>query len=137
MKRQRSVSVKKEWRSSRRNYKCVKWLLITCSVFENNAFADRLYFLKTHKTASSVVENILYRYGLRTDKTFAFPKNGGLVYNYRKPFTKGMMLPDIPRPDILQQHTRYSTGAAQLFPKSDSYRITIFRFRSRFLTASI
>lgn len=88
---------------------------------------DRLYFLKTHKTASSVVENILYRYGLRTDKTFAFPKNGGLVFNYRKPFTKGMMLPDIPRPDILQQHTRYSTGAAQLFPKSDSYRITIFR----------
>ncbi|CBY09001.1 unnamed protein product [Oikopleura dioica] len=57
---------------------------------------DRLYFLKTHKTASSVVENILYRYGLRTDKTFAFPKNGALVYNYRKPFTKGMMQPDIP-----------------------------------------
>ncbi|CBY09002.1 unnamed protein product [Oikopleura dioica] len=32
-----------------------------------------------------------------------------------------------PRPDILQQHTRYSTGVAQLFPKTDSYRITIFR----------
>ncbi|CAG5098205.1 Oidioi.mRNA.OKI2018_I69.XSR.g15459.t1.cds [Oikopleura dioica] len=90
---------------------------------------DRLYFLKTHKTASSVIENILYRYGLRTDKTFAFPSNGALIFNYRKPFAKKMMLPlpDRSRPDILQQHTRYSKEVADLFPKSDSYRITILR----------
>ncbi|CAG5110490.1 Oidioi.mRNA.OKI2018_I69.chr2.g4889.t1.cds [Oikopleura dioica] len=40
-----------------------------------------------------------------------------------------MMFPlrDGSRPDILQQHTRYSKELADIFPKSDSFRITIFR----------
>jgi hypothetical protein len=90
---------------------------------------NRLMFLKTHKTASSVIENILYRYGLNYNKTFAMPKDGGLVFNYKKPFQTNWIkkLPSGAKPDILSQHIRYSEQAGDFFPPSDSYRITIVR----------
>ena len=72
---------------------------------------------------------VYYRYGLSYNKTFAMPNSGGLTYNYKNPFQSKwvMKLPSGEQPDILTQHIRYSNEANELFPISDSYRITIVR----------
>ena len=76
------------------------------SIPEECSSKDRIFFLKTHKTASSVIENIMFRsvknikflslfstfrYGKKFNKTFAMPSDGGLVFNYQVPFKKQMV----------------------------------------------
>ena len=36
----------------------------------------KITFLKTHKTASSTLQNVLLRFGEKRNLTFALPKNG-------------------------------------------------------------
>lgn len=71
----------------------------------------------------------IFRYGLNYNKTFAMPRNGGLVFDYKNPFQTKWVAPLLSgkSPDILTQHIRYSSQAAELFPKEDSFRITILR----------
>jgi len=51
---------------------------------------EKVYFLKVHKTASSVIENILLRYAWTRNKTLVRPSNGGLNFDWNFPFRKGM-----------------------------------------------
>ena len=43
-------------------------------------------FAKTHKTGSSTVQNILFRYGQRHNLSFAFPLKNTWMFNLSKPF---------------------------------------------------
>ncbi|CBY07501.1 unnamed protein product [Oikopleura dioica] len=42
-------------------------------------------FVKTHKTASSTLQNIFLRYGLKHDLKIALPKNSGNRFYYPQP----------------------------------------------------
>ncbi|XP_050700188.1 galactosylceramide sulfotransferase-like [Eriocheir sinensis] len=41
--------------------------------------SNHLFFLKTHKCASSTVQNILFRYGYSRNLTFALPRSGNYL----------------------------------------------------------
>ena len=43
-------------------------------------------FAKTHKTGSSTIQNILFRYGQRHNLSFAFPQKNTWMFNLSKPF---------------------------------------------------
>ena len=44
----------------------------------------KIAFLKTHKCASSSVQNILFRFGLKNHLTFALPSTGNYLGRYVK-----------------------------------------------------
>lgn len=50
-----------------------------------------IVFLKVHKSASSTVINILFRFGENHNLTFAFPINGAYQLNYPHYFTAGIV----------------------------------------------
>ena len=54
--------------------------------------SKHLYFLKTHKTGSSTIQNIFIRKGQEMDVNFALPISpGGHVYDYNSPIKKSMV----------------------------------------------
>jgi len=67
-----------------------------------------IFFLKTHKTASSTIQNIFYRYGDTNNLTFAMPKSGN---RFMYPFyiRKTMLRPE-PHYNIICNHMRYQRG---------------------------
>ena len=71
----------------------------------------------------------ILRYGKNHNKTFAVPKDGGLVFKYTVPFSKTMVKPlrDEKQPEILSQHLKWSSDADQMFPSGESFRFTIVR----------
>lgn len=93
----------------------------------------KIYFLKTHKTASSVLENILMRYSWFRNRTLARPKwrntNGGLHFDIYNHFVPDFIrkIPGVKTPDVLAQHTRYSKEVNEVFPKNSSYKFSILR----------
>ena len=44
----------------------------------------KIGFLKTHKCASSSIQNILFRFGLKNQLTFALPSTGNYLGRYVK-----------------------------------------------------
>lgn len=92
-------------------------------------------FVKTHKAGSSTIANILQRYGITHDLTFALPNKIHHTYGYNyisKPgdiLTKEKVIP-LPRGqeyNILFNHAIYNRTAFQeIMPKNTSY-ITILR----------
>ena len=48
---------------------------------------NKLIFAKTHKTGSTTIQNIIFRYGMENNLTVAIPKNGMHYFNELKPFT--------------------------------------------------
>ena len=72
---------------------------------------------------------MIFRYGLKYNKTFALPKSGGLTFNYKQSFKKEWIkdLPDGSLPDILSQHIRYSPDVEELFPSDETFKFTIVR----------
>ena len=93
----------------------------TCSPNEN------VFFVKTHKTASSTIQNILYRYGYKNDLNFAMPKYGNR-FNY--PTYIGIRnIRPMESYNIVTNHMRYQPGVLKhLYPQDVSYkRITILR----------
>ena len=74
----------------------------TCTAVEN------IIFIKTHKTASSTVQNILFRYGSTHDLTFALPANNGNRFSYPA-FFKASMVKQLDKPfNIITNHLRAS-----------------------------
>lgn len=67
-----------------------------------------IFFLKTHKTASSTIQNILYRYGDTNNLTFAMPRSGN---RFMYPFyiRKTMLRPET-HYNIICNHMRYQRG---------------------------
>ncbi|KAM9312121.1 galactose-3-O-sulfotransferase 4-like [Gastrophryne carolinensis] len=83
-------------------------------------------FLKTHKTASTTVQNILIRYGVKNNLTFALP----VLYHFRYPksfhssYVKGF---NGTRYDILCHHMRLNLSEVQKVMPEDSFYFTILR----------
>ncbi|XP_025030723.1 galactose-3-O-sulfotransferase 4 isoform X2 [Python bivittatus] len=89
---------------------------------------QHLVFLKTHKTASSTLINILHRFGDRRSLRFALP--AGYQFNYPKLFqaqhVKGWH-PEGPPFDILCHHMRFNLLEVQKVMPPDSFYFSIVR----------
>ncbi|CAG5079261.1 Oidioi.mRNA.OKI2018_I69.PAR.g9210.t1.cds [Oikopleura dioica] len=88
---------------------------------------NSVVFVKTHKTASSTLQNIFLRYGLKHDLKIALPKNSGNRFYYPQPFGEWMLkeFPDGEKPVIIANHLRASNELYDTFPGAK--RITILR----------
>nr|XP_061797065.1 galactose-3-O-sulfotransferase 2-like [Nerophis lumbriciformis] len=110
------------------------------SVEENttNVYTERkclptshIVFLKTHKTASSTILNILYRYGESRNLTFALPRNKQKQLSYPHFFTsnfvEGVGSRNMKEFHILCNHMRFrKTEVAKVMP-ADSFYFSIIR----------
>ncbi|XP_058036401.1 galactose-3-O-sulfotransferase 4 isoform X2 [Ahaetulla prasina] len=89
---------------------------------------QHLVFLKTHKTASSTLVNILHRFGDTRSLRFALP--AGYQFNYPKLFqarrVKGWH-PEGPPFDILCHHMRFNLLEVQKVMPIDSFYFSIVR----------
>jgi len=78
----------------------------------------RIVFLKTHKTASSTILNILYRYGDSHNLTFALPLNmhSQLFYPafFAAHFVEGVRTRSVKEFHILCNHMRFSSQEVSL-----------------------
>ena len=54
---------------------------------------ENIVFLKTHKTASSTIQNIFFRYGLKNSLRFALPEKGwkSHLLGYPSPFQRSFL----------------------------------------------
>ena len=87
-----------------------------------------IFFLKTHKTGSSTIQNILLRYGEKYNLTFALPKSTTAhVYNYNVKFSKWMVRETKSPPNILLNHLHFDFKGINEFMPSDTVYITIVR----------
>ncbi|XP_013412876.1 galactose-3-O-sulfotransferase 2 isoform X1 [Lingula anatina] len=87
---------------------------------------QNIVILKTHKTASSTLQNILMRFGIERNLTFAIGKGVyrlGYPYHFRKNDTFPLNVDHI---NIFCHHARYSDDIKEIMP-SDSKYITILR----------
>ena len=90
---------------------------------------NKILFLKTHKTGSSTVTNILNRYGDSRDLMFALPV-GRRNYHFfwPRPFRLRYVMAFARQPDILCNHARYNKAPMHwLFPKGTTRYITMLR----------
>ena len=91
---------------------------------------DKVLFLKTHKTGSSTITNILNRYGDSRDLNVVLPRSTTLYTfvwptRFRMSYTANLFGME---PNIICNHARYSRRPMHwLFPKDRSVYITILR----------
>ncbi|CAJ0954673.1 unnamed protein product [Ranitomeya imitator] len=90
-----------------------------------------IFFLKTHKTASSTIMNILFRFGESHNLTFALPANyqPQLFYPYyfTAYFVEGYTTKTRPKYDIMCHHMRFHlTEVEKVMPK-DTFYFTLMR----------
>ena len=88
-----------------------------------------ILFLKTHKTGSSTVTNILNRYGDSRDLLFAVPASEkSYSFYWPQPFLPKFTRPVWRSPNILCNHARYNKITMNwLFPKETTRYITMLR----------
>ena len=97
-------------------------LTVTCLPERN------ILFLKTHKTGSSTMANIFFRYGDSRNLTFILPKEFSLL-EWPRRFQVAFAIPlNTTAPNILCSHTRFNKKPMNwLFPKGGSKYLTILR----------
>jgi len=84
-----------------------------------------IIFVKTHKTASSTLQNIFFRFGTAHNLTFAMPASNQNRFDYPHRFTLDMVKP-LDRPiNIIANHLRASSKLSKLIPGGK--RISIVR----------
>ncbi|XP_069776037.1 galactose-3-O-sulfotransferase 2-like isoform X2 [Narcine bancroftii] len=86
-------------------------------------------FLKTHKTASSTVLNILYRFGDSRNLTFALPFLDHLGYPslFQARFVKGFNQNRSKEYNIICNHMRFNLPEVEKVMPNDSFYFTILR----------
>ncbi|CAG2062701.1 unnamed protein product, partial [Timema podura] len=91
---------------------------------------NNIFFLKTHKCASSTVQNILMRMGSKHGLTFVLPPTGNYLGN-PQPFIPALIGPTLVTPDrkynIFTHHTRYNVTAMREVMYEDAPFVTIMR----------
>ena len=89
---------------------------------------NNILFLKTHKTGSSTITNLLNRYGDKNDLIFTFPFKS-FWFKWPLSFRLSFVEDTFGRaPNILCNHARYNGAPMNwLFPKETSRYITILR----------
>ncbi|XP_053543251.1 galactose-3-O-sulfotransferase 2 isoform X1 [Ictalurus punctatus] len=91
---------------------------------------NHVFFLKTHKTASSTILNILYRYGDTHNLTFALPEN---IYQFSYPhffmshFVKGMKSRRVTEFHIMCNHMRFQGPEVRKVMPLDTFYFSILR----------
>ncbi|XP_064311906.1 galactose-3-O-sulfotransferase 2 [Phalacrocorax carbo] len=90
-----------------------------------------IVFLKVHKSASSTVMNILFRFGDTHNLTFAFPVRGGNQLSYPRhflaTFVKGFSPRSPQRFNILCHHMRFLQPEVQKVVSSSAIYFSILR----------
>ncbi|XP_019714058.1 galactose-3-O-sulfotransferase 3 isoform X2 [Hippocampus comes] len=85
-------------------------------------------FLKTHKTAGSTVQNILFRFAERNGLTVALPKQQcGHHFCYPNPFSANFVHPHTLPPNIVGNHLRFNAGELHRVVPADARYVTILR----------
>ncbi|XP_026137511.1 galactose-3-O-sulfotransferase 2 [Carassius auratus] len=92
---------------------------------------NHIVFLKTHKTASSTILNILYRYGESHNLTFALPLNmhSQLFYPafFAAHFVEGVRTRSVKKFHILCNHMRFSSQEVRKVMPKDTFYFSILR----------
>ncbi|KAK2912236.1 galactose-3-O-sulfotransferase 2 isoform X1 [Channa argus] len=92
---------------------------------------SHIVFLKTHKTASSTILNILYRYGESRNLTFALPlnKHSQLFYPFRfaSHFVEGVSNRRVREFHIMCNHMRFRKSEVAKVMPEDSFYFSILR----------
>ena len=52
----------------------------------------QIAFAKTHKTGSSTLQNIFFRFGVKHNLTFALPPNKSWMFSFKEPFNSSLVL---------------------------------------------
>ncbi|KAJ8035277.1 Galactosylceramide sulfotransferase [Holothuria leucospilota] len=101
----------------------MKQVSTTCSPKKN------VVLLKTHKTGSSTIQNILYRYGDNHDLVFALPKGRDNYFGGNTRFSRGFVrpLPSGHQVNILANHARWNKKAFVAMMPNNTIYITILR----------
>ncbi|XP_053537578.1 galactose-3-O-sulfotransferase 3 isoform X2 [Ictalurus punctatus] len=85
-------------------------------------------FLKTHKTASTTVQNILFRFAERNNLTVALPVTScDHQFCYPRTFSSHFVLPYTMPPNIVTNHMRFSYSELQRIMPNNTIYITILR----------
>ncbi|XP_048836170.1 galactose-3-O-sulfotransferase 2-like [Brienomyrus brachyistius] len=92
---------------------------------------NHIVFLKTHKTASSTILNILYRYGDSRNLTFALPahKHSQLFYpmTFAAHFVEGFQLKTVKEYNIMCNHMRFMPDEVKKVMPADTFYFSILR----------
>ncbi|XP_056139693.1 galactose-3-O-sulfotransferase 2 [Lampris incognitus] len=92
---------------------------------------NHIMFLKTHKTASSTILNILYRYGDSRNLTFALPlhKHSQLFYPYffATHFVEGVSSKSVREFHIMCNHLRFKKSEVAKVMAEDTFYFSILR----------
>ena len=86
---------------------------------------EYVVFLKTHKTGSSTITNILNRYADNNNKTVLLPKDQGYYsFDWPNKFRLASAAHIFHRPNFLANHARYSRKSlSYLFPHESTFYI--------------
>lgn len=85
---------------------------------------QNVFFLKTHKTGSTTVQNLLLRYGEANNLTFALPKQSGAhMFNYNLKFNPSLVRPSpTGKYNILCNHLHFNAvGVHELMPQDTKF----------------
>ncbi|XP_022256514.1 galactose-3-O-sulfotransferase 2-like [Limulus polyphemus] len=88
-----------------------------------------IFFLKTHKCASSTVQNLLMRFGEKHKLDFVLPSSGNYI-SYERKLKQHVLSEDLTPPwgfNIFCHHTRFDLREVKKIMPSDTIYITIFR----------
>ncbi|XP_053177195.1 galactose-3-O-sulfotransferase 2 [Scomber japonicus] len=92
---------------------------------------SHIVFLKTHKTASSTILNILYRYGESRNLTFALPlnKHSQLFYpfSFASHFVEGVNSRSVSEFHIMCNHMRFRKSEVAKVMPADTFYFSILR----------
>ncbi|XP_051814318.1 galactose-3-O-sulfotransferase 2 [Acanthochromis polyacanthus] len=92
---------------------------------------SHIVFLKTHKTASSTILNILYRYGESRNLTFALPQNkhSQLFYPFffASHFVEGVSTRSVREFHIMCNHMRFRKSEVTKVMPEDTFYFSILR----------
>ncbi|XP_039265646.1 galactose-3-O-sulfotransferase 2-like [Styela clava] len=103
----------------------------TTSIHCRNGPKRNLMFLKTHKTGSSTLQNILVRFAYDNDRFVGLPTGGDILFGYYSgtPFKKSMMMP-VPKSrnvNMLLHHMVFNKKEIASVLPSDTVYLTILR----------
>ncbi|XP_036072594.1 galactose-3-O-sulfotransferase 3 isoform X2 [Oryzias melastigma] len=87
-----------------------------------------IVFLKTHKTASTTMQNLLFRFGERNNLTVALPIQAcGHQFCYPQSFKAQFVHPHTLPANVVTNHMRFNKTALQRMMPNDTIYITILR----------
>nr|XP_019964256.1 PREDICTED: galactose-3-O-sulfotransferase 3-like [Paralichthys olivaceus] len=85
-------------------------------------------FLKTHKTASTTMQNLLFRFAERNNLTAALPVQAcSHQFCYPRSFTSHFVHPHTLPPNIITSHMRFNKAELQRLMPNDTIYVTILR----------